>query len=224
MSTFTLYDVIKSELIKLGHDEFVDDLGNWVFFDKEHQFIQKILRYDDVIHEVITLTFFHGLRLADETHDKHFKRAWITKFYNRNVNKQTLEDFSSQVIHVFLMNEQTVNHLYENVDNYLTGLQTTENDSKNTSDNTSESFSDSRNANQSQAQNIVDLDVDNHILDYADDFSVNRNQNNSDSLTENVSESTHTQKNYDLEKIELFANLLELVMMKFDRKCFSQIW
>ena len=43
MSTFTLYDVIQSELIKLGHDEFVDESGNWVFFDKEHQFIQKSL-------------------------------------------------------------------------------------------------------------------------------------------------------------------------------------
>ena len=53
MITTTLYNVIRSELIKDGFNEFVDDDGNLIIFNEESQFMTKILKYDADVQKIV---------------------------------------------------------------------------------------------------------------------------------------------------------------------------
>src|SRR5699024_11225200 len=88
--TITLYDYIQSELIKKGLNEFVDSEGELVIFEEDHQFIEKIFRYDEDIQQIINFLFF-GNGLIDEEYDKHSKKNFLYKFLNRQINHQTIE-------------------------------------------------------------------------------------------------------------------------------------
>ena len=57
--TTTLYQIVRSELQKKGLDEFVVN-GELVAFSEEHQFIRKMMVYDEDVHEIVTKQFFQN--------------------------------------------------------------------------------------------------------------------------------------------------------------------
>ena len=157
MKTVTIYDVIQSELINDGHNEFVND-GKLTFFDNEFSFMQKVLQYDEPVHDIVTRFFFNGLTLANDLDDKHFKRAFLLHFMERQINKQTIENFSAQLSYVFMMNQDYLNRVYQDLDKYLTGHSENENQSQVTGS------SDNRNASATLPQDTVNLDVNDETI------------------------------------------------------------
>ena len=110
--TTTLNEYINSELGFMGQDEFIDKDGNLVFFDEDFQFIQKILKYDDDVHNIVTNKIFKGYKLSNESVDRYFKKAFITRFLDREINRQTIEAFSSQLLYVTLTHQEYIETVF----------------------------------------------------------------------------------------------------------------
>lgn len=105
--TTTLMEILQSELQNRGHNEFVNQ-RHLSFNDSEFAFIQKILRFDDDVHNIVNRTFFKGFKFNDERIDRYFKEAFVTRFLDREINRQTVEAFASQVLYVTLTREDYI--------------------------------------------------------------------------------------------------------------------
>lgn len=110
--TTTLNEYINSELGVMGHDEFIDKDGNLIFFDEEFQFIQKILKYDDDVHNIVTNKIFKGYTLPNNEVDKFFKKSFIMRFLDREIGRQTIESFASQVLYVTLTHQEYIQTVF----------------------------------------------------------------------------------------------------------------
>lgn len=110
--TTTLNEYINSELGVMGHDEFIDKDGNLIFFDEEFQFIQKILKYDDDVHNIVTNKIFKGYALPNNEVDKFFKKSFIMRFLDREIGRQTIESFASQVLYVTLTHQEYIQTVF----------------------------------------------------------------------------------------------------------------
>lgn len=109
--TTTLNEYINGELSRLGQDEFITD-GNMVLFDEEFQFIQKILKYDDDVHNIVTNKIFKGYTLPNNEVDKFFKKSFIARFLDREIGRQTIDAFSSQVLYVTLSHQEYIQTVF----------------------------------------------------------------------------------------------------------------
>src|SRR5699024_2467256 len=104
MTTTTIFNIIRSELIKKGNSEWESDgaqddvctLGEFVFYDENYQFTEKILRYDEDVSDIIDY-ICSGVSLNKEQHDKHFKKGFLSRFDNRQINRQTVEAFKMEL-------------------------------------------------------------------------------------------------------------------------------
>ena len=211
MVTLTLYDIIQSELIKKGFNEFVNSDGELVFFDEEYQFIQKILSYDEDVQEIVD-RLFHGVSLTVREHDEHFKRTFIYRFINRQINRQTIESFKLELMYNFLANEQFLNSIYSDMEKYLTNTQTNEQES------TGSNLNDSRSAYAELPQNSVQLDVNDTVMQSANENTISRSKQS------NEQGSSGVVKNYRLDELFKTNGILEEVFNGFDQKCFLQVW
>lgn len=219
MITTTLYNIIQSELIKKGFNEIVDHEGNLIYFDNDKQFMKKIFSYDQDISDIVN-DLFNGSTLEDEEIDLHFKRSFFYRFINRQINKQTIESFKFELLSTFLMNEQFINRVYSDMEDYLTQKQMGQQDDKKTNkqENTetnkqtnretnkqknretnnqnsdSTNTSDDRSGYADLPQSSVNLDVDNSVMTSASNNTVSRNKqkNNNKSNTEILGETEGT--------------------------------
>lgn len=127
MATPTLYKMIDASLKDMTpHDEFVDDDGNLVYYDQNFQLMPKIMRFDDEIIDILD-DLFMGYRLKETAHDIHFKRMFLFRFMNRQINRQTIESFQMALFSTFMMYEDYINEVYQNLDKYITGHNESEN-------------------------------------------------------------------------------------------------
>lgn len=110
--TTTLNEYINSELELIGQDEFIDSDGNLIIFNEEFQFIQKILKYDDDVHNVVTNKIFKGYKLSNDSVDRYFKKAFITRFLDREIGRQTIEAFTSQLLYVTLTHQEYIETVF----------------------------------------------------------------------------------------------------------------
>lgn len=209
--TATLNDFIESKLIKGGFNE-VTDGKELVFFDTNFALSKKILSFDTDVQKIINDYFFIGHTLDNPDNDKHFKKGFLTRFLNREINRQTFEAFSMQVVYTFITNEDYVNRLYTDLDKYLANTQINkqENDSSNTTDN--------RSAFAELPQNNVQLDVDNTVMTSASDNTISRNKQ-----TTNGKSNGET-TNLRLDELLKINGLLDQIYTKFDENCFLQVW
>lgn len=121
--TITIMDILKGELQKRGFNEFVND-GNLTFNDKSYAFIQKILRFDEDIKDIVDDVIFQGFRFNDERIDRYFKQSFVTRFLDREINRQTVEAFGTQVLHYTIIREDYIftvfgNELYKYLENHV---------------------------------------------------------------------------------------------------------
>lgn len=225
--TTTLYNIVRSELIKAGHNEFVDAQGNLIFFDDESQFLSKIHAYDSDVSTIVT-KLFGGQKLADPFTDVAFKMGFINRFANRRINRQTVEAFKMELISTFLTNKRYINSIYSDLEKYMQQQSTTDqtNSSRNEQSADSTNTTDNRSAFANLPQNNVQLDVDNTIMTTASDNTVSRNkqQNSQDSLDVSEGSNSSESKAYRLEELMKSVGLEERIYDEFDRKCFMQTW
>lgn len=105
--TATLMEILQSELQNKGHNEFINK-GHLSFNDSEFAFIQKVLRYDEDVQGIVNNVFFKGFKFNDERIDRYFKESFVTRFLDREINRQTVEAFASQVLYVTLTREDYI--------------------------------------------------------------------------------------------------------------------
>lgn len=217
--TTTLYRFYQSELQKKGLDEFIDKNGKIVLFKEEHQFIQKILSFDSDVQE-ITDELFQGLTLEIGSHDSHFKKSFIYRFMNRNMNRQTIEAFKLELLYTFLTNQDYINRLYQDSEKYATQMSETIQQNEQVNDGIT--TSDNRQAFAELPQNNVQIDVDDTIMKSATDNTISRNKQQNNQRTDGTT--TGETKNYSLDELFKSNGLLEQVFNEFDIKCFMQVW
>ena len=160
MITTTLYNIIRSELIKEGFNEFVNDQGELVLFNEEDQFLTKILKYDDDVKKIVN-KLFTDQSLNDTENDEQFKKTFVMRFLNRQINFQTIDMFRVQLLNTFLTNEVYINTVYKDLEKYINQTQENNSTSKQENDqlNDGTTTSDNRQAYADLPQNNVQLDV-----------------------------------------------------------------
>lgn len=235
MTTTTIFNIIQSELIKKGHSEFESDtpqtdvfpFGEFVFYDEDYQFTEKILRYDEDVSDIIDY-IFSGVSLNKEEHDKHFKKGFLSRFVNRQINRQTVEAFRMELLSTFISNETFINTLYEDLDKYIEQTNTTKQETNqiNKQLNDGTSTTDNRQAFADLPQSSTNLDVDNTVMDHATDNTISRNKQTDKQETEGETSGKNESENktYQLDELLKSNGLLEQVYDIFDRKCFLQVW
>lgn len=227
MITTTLFNIIKSELIKEGFNEFVDGDGTFVFFDEEHQFITKILTYDSDVQNIVD-RLFTGASLVDRENDEHFKKTFLMRFLNRQINFQTVESFRVSLLSTFLMNQHYMNTVYADLDKYINQSQINENTNKQTNEQKTDgsTTADNRQAYAQLPQNNVQLDVNSTIMESANDNTISRNKqiNQQENTGETNGESRSENKSYQLNELLKSSTIMENIFNEFDRKCFLQVW
>lgn len=221
-----LYDFYKSELIKKGLNEFIDENGRLILFDNESQFTRKILSYDADI-ETLTNQLFNQLMLENETYDKHFKRMFLMEFIHRRIGRQTVEQFQFALMSVFLTHEQYINSLYRDLDKYIHNMTNSESftNTSNESTNTNNSTTDNRSANTTLPQNNVNLDLNNDVMRSADDNSISKSLTNQDSTSKTISDNDSYSNtfNYNLDNFIRSKDLFRDILNSFDTNCFYQL-
>lgn len=222
--TTTLFDIIQSELILRGHDEFTND-GKWTFFDDRFSFIKKIMKYDDDVKEIVNEVIFHGEKLEDEMIDDEFKKTFIKKFLENSINRQTVEAFSLQVVYTLYANKDYIMNVYK-VNDFLLNKRENDNTGENNSTNTtvSDSMTDNRNLHSDLPQTEVNLNVDDTELDYGTTNTISRNKDRGN--TETVSKQNDNNKSnsieYNIDSLIKIKGLLEIVFIDFNKNCFMQ--
>lgn len=209
--TTTVFDLLKSELIRAGESEFYTN-NRVVFFDDEHSFIKKIMKYDNDVEEIVTRMFFQGEKLLSPESDKQFKKAFVNRFLNRQISRQTVEDFSSQVVYTFLINYDYLNRVYDEMEKYVTGE--TVGSSKSTDNKTN----DNRTLVSTLPQSDINLNVDNTELAYGDTNTISRNKDSGNNSNESKS------NNFNLDNLVKIQEMLVPVFKQFDKNCFLQIF
>lgn len=216
-TTIKLNDYIRSELRKQGFNEIKNESGELVYFDKDSQFMTKILTYDEDVAQIMDRLFqFH--QLDNPTSDYHFKKTFLLRFANREINRQTIDSFQYQLIATFLNQQKALNHLYAEIDSYFTGsTESTQENHQTTDGNT---LNDSRNASQDLAQDEVNLDLDNTVMNYANDTSVTRSKQENQQTNQG---NTHNEtKQYQMDNFIQSSQVFEQIFQLFDKKCFMQ--
>lgn len=109
--TTTIMEILQSELQRNGFNEFVNN-NHISLNDNEFAFIQKILRYDDDVNKIVNNVIFKGFKFNDERIDRYFKESFVTRFLDREIGRQTVEAFASQVLYVTLTHEDYIYTVY----------------------------------------------------------------------------------------------------------------
>lgn len=208
--TTTLYEIIESELQRLGLNEFVNN-DRIHFNDSKHAFMQKMLYFDDDVKEIVDNIFFKGFMFNDELIDRYFKESFTLRFLYREIGRQTVEAFASQVLYITMTHEDYIYRVYGS-DMYKYIEQVTDTQSQDLGkaienaieqgqtkdrqqdkgheeyqdyeDTITKSFDDNRTAESTLPQSQVNIDVDNTVLDYADTNTISRDKNTSETVSE----------------------------------------
>jgi len=230
MVTTTLFKIIQSELIKVGRNEFegtekqtsLFDFGTFDFFKNDLQFTSKLFSYDDDI-KLIVNWLFNNFSLDDPEHDEHFKKMFIYKFVNRQIQKQTIESFKYDLAYVFLSKKDYINRIYKDGEKYLHRLNLSEGNSNSNSesntddDNTSvskynsvnrdnstskiDSNSTDRKATSNLPNSTLSFNLDSDTFNNPSTADAGKNKslsntiNSGENTTENTNEVTNTGKN-----------------------------
>lgn len=109
--TTTIMEIIQSELINNGFNEFVNN-GKLTFDNQEFAFIQKVLRFDEDVKNIVDKTIFKGFNFKDEKIDNHFKKAFVTRFLDREIGRQTVESFASLVLYETIIREEYIHTVF----------------------------------------------------------------------------------------------------------------
>ena len=240
--TPTLYDLMLAELWELEKDKDIYRYDNLENLSSRTSEMTRILKFDETVEEITSETIFTGLYL--DYGDTDFKKLFIQHFLNREIKWQTLELFQSKIAATFLMNQDTLNFYYSELERLLT--KSNVNDSENTGRDESESVttgnntsktdnvSDNRSISASMPQDQYNIDVENHIAHNADSNDISKNKNVSETTGNNNTSQKNTGQNnttsqsvsnmYDVAYLREVKAYIQNVLDDFDANCFSQTW
>ena len=231
-----------AELWELEKDKDIYRYDNLENLSSRTSEMTRILKFDETVESITNDTIFTGLHLTNG--DSDFKKLFIQHFLNREIKWQTLELFQSKIAATFLMNQDTLNFYYSELDRLL--KRASVNDSENTGHDESESIttgnntsktdnvSDNRSISASMPQDQYNIDVENHIAHNADSNDISKNKNVSETKADNNTSQKNTGQNnttsqsvsnmYDVAYLREVKSYIQNVLDDFDTNCFSQTW
>ena len=231
-----------AELWELEKDKDIYRYDNLENLSNRTSEMERILKFDETVEGITSTTIFTGLYL--DYGDTDFKKLFIQHFLNREIKWQTLELFQSKIAATFLMNQDTLNFYYSELDRLLT--KSSLNDSQNNASDESESVttgnntsktdnvSDNRSISARMPQDQYNIDVENHIAHTADSNDVSKNKNVSETNANNNATQKNTGQNnassqsvsnmYDVAYLREVKMYIQNVIDEFDENCFSQTW
>ena len=230
-TTASLMDIIQTELINNGLNEFVnkvDGVTQITKNDDKFTFIRKVAQYDDDVQAVVNHAIFMNFSLENKQADLFFKKSFINRFVDREIGTQTLELFTNHLIGQYITDEHFITNLFLNMDKYFINNSDSSGNTTSVTDNNSDTSNlDGYNrANVDLPQDEVSLDLHKDTIDYANQNDINRgfsNQkyNNHNNVTTTNSSQTASYNADVLDKLNVqWDNLFN----KYDRKLFLQIW
>lgn len=215
--------ILRSQLIKEGKNEFFN--GNrYTGNDKNYRFIQKALRFDEDIERIVTEEIFADYTFPTQEVDHFFKKAFTLRFLNRQIGRQTIEDFSSQVVYCSVIHEQEIEAIYHNFQSALSNENKSVSKGDSQTTNSGESESNDRSANTTLPQDAVNLNLDQHTVAYADDNSVSKRKDLNNSQSNQVSNNETSNTSYNAETFKRLQGLWNSYFAEYDKKCFLQTW
>ena len=231
-----------AELWELEKDKDIYRYDNLKNLESRTSEMTRLLMFDETVEEITTSTIFTGLHL--DSGDSDFKKLFLQHFLNREIKWQTLELFQSKIAATFLMNQDTLNFYYSELDRLLKRANV--NDSENTGRDESESIttgnntsktdnvSDNRSISARMPQDQYNIDVENHIAHNADSNDISKNKNVSETIADNKTSQRNTGQNnatsqsvsnmYDIAYLREVKAYIQNVLDDFDVNCFSQTW
>ena len=231
-----------AELWELEKDKDIYRYDNLENLSSRTSEMTRILKFDETVEGITSETIFSCLYL--DYGDTDFKKLFIQHFLNREIKWQTLELFQSKIAATFLMNQDTLNFYYSELDRLLKRANV--NDSQNNGSNESESVttgnntsktdnvSDNRSISASMPQDQYNIDVENHIAHNADSNDISKNKNVSETKADNNTSQKNTGQNnttsqsvsnmYDVAYLREVKAYIQNVLDDFDTNCFSQTW
>ena len=231
-----------AELWELEKDKDIYSYDNLENLSSRTSEMTRILKFDETVEGITSSTIFSCLYL--DYGDTDFKKLFIQHFLNREIKWQTLELFQSKIAATFLMNQDTLNFYYSELDRLL--KRASINDSENTGRDESESVttgnntsktdnvSDNRSISASMPQDQYNIDVENHIAHNADSNDISKNKNVSETTADNNTSQKNTGLNnstsqsvsnmYDVAYLREVKMYIKNVLDEFDTNCFSQTW
>lgn len=214
-TTASLMDIIQTELINNGLNEFVnkvDGVTQITRNDDQFTFIRKVAQYDEDVQAVVDRTFFMNFKFKNDTTDLFFKRAFVTRFLDRQIANQTVDLFANHLVSFSILNEAFIDNLVMNFEKYLNGDSST--DTKNAT-NEKDGHND---ANITLPQDNVSLDLTKNTADYADTNDIYR------AFADTVATGNNHSNSYNTDVLDKMAEQWDNLMYRFDKKLFLQIW
>lgn len=212
-------DIIQTELLKKNKSEFYNN-GEYTGNNKKFQFIQKALRYDEDVQEIVNDMFFMGYTFPNPEADKYIKKMFVNRFLNRQIGRQTVEDFASQVVYTSLSNEQEMMILFENYEDFIISNNSVTSESINEGIN--ESIYQNRDLRSTLPQDQINLDLNSFDMDYGDENNIAKSLDKSNN---NNKQTTKTDsKNYNAGNLKAFRGAWDYYFKEYDRRCFLQVW
>lgn len=243
-TTITLHDYIVSEFSRDGRNEVYDffNLNNpeedfgMLWDDDEDTYMNKILTYDEETQEVLNNRIFRGLSLTDAEADRQYKQMFLFRYMNQQIGFQTVEEFSSRVMFIFMSHKQYLDYYHKNLsdmlqqksENKASGSSNTEGTSRDTGNSTTDS--NNRSANVTLPQNQPFMDLNDTRVEYADDTQADLNRSATDNLNESTNESESTNTNegesitHSLDELNKIRNILKGLIDEYESDCFLLIW
>ena len=114
-TTASLMDIIQTELINNGLNEFVnkvDGVTQITKNDDKFTFIRKVAQYDDDVQAVVNHAIFMNFSLENKQADLFFKKSFINRFVDREIGTQTLELFTNHLIGQYITDEPFITNLF----------------------------------------------------------------------------------------------------------------
>lgn len=235
-TTTTIEDIIRSSAKRSGYNVFIDENGLFRLNGARTNLIQQINDYTDFIKNITDKEIFGFYAFQNKDVDKFFKRAFLLRFINREIAFQTIDIFRPKLISKMIINEQWLTEVYVHFDDIFNGLDTGSQNSTNhsiteTSQETNQHTTGrDRNAKVTLPQDNTNLDLENNLVDYADETNFDNSKQDVNTVSQGTSETNaqaHQQQQSNSSKIEVLQalnNLYEEKLKEFDKALFLQIW
>lgn len=227
--TTTLYEYLTSELRLNGFNEFVNDDDDLTFNNDKYAFMQKVLYFDDDVKKIVDDKIFKGYKLENEKSDHYFKESFILRFMDREISRQTIDSFASQLLYICITNREFINIIFsDEIKKYIENHEITEFEDVGKNDTTSNSdiINNNREITSTLPQSEVNLNVDDNELHYADENRISKDDTVNESKQKENTNNKHNGliKKYSLDNLDKIYTMKERLFKEFDSKCFLQIW
>lgn len=216
-STVSLYNILESELVKAGLDPwFNKETNQLIKHGGSDAIIYRLASFDDDSYKVVNKAIFAGVTTGNDEADRYFKHMFVTRFMLREIKFQTLDIFRAKATSLLLSDSQYINQLFTKYDQLVNGTATGNTKANSNSNGSKEE----RSANSTLPQDNTGLDLNNDVVDYADDtrYLKEKHQDESNSNQDSFNEKV------DVNNLLALRNEWEKVLNKYDYELFRQIW